>query len=261
MACCMILNEKWINQCRMLVAHCIAMTGFDPAGIAMSLYMHPCTRLLENTACLSSSCTRSKFCPLRRCIVKLCMQTHLRLGALAPCCVSNADMHGQVYDPAKVQRMLDALHSEAVSMMLFLRHVEQLQILDWHQGEPFPATRFTCSLADVSQQLRMQRSLFSQASVVPPRQPLGGSHRLRFVVQKSGTDDRQQTYLVSQMRGSTARAAELARKCSQTFGAPAIPWGAVAAELSADPGDACSSERLCRAPCPLLWQPMSRLVP
>ncbi|KAK9804560.1 hypothetical protein WJX73_010609 [Symbiochloris irregularis] len=78
----------------------------------------------------------------------------------------------QVYDPARVKRMLDAVASEAVTMMLFLRNVETLQILDWREGQQGPCLHFTSSLAGVTPQLRAQRHLFSQASKVPARHAL-----------------------------------------------------------------------------------------
>lgn len=142
----------------------------------------------------------------------------------------------QVYNPEKVQEMMDDLQKECVTMMLFLRNVESLQVLDWQQGQEGPDVRFTCSLQGITAQLRAQRALFGKASAGPPQQLVQGSHRLHFSVATVSAPAEQHTYLVSQLKGTQARALELAAKASKTFGAPAIPWGCVAARLPQDTG-------------------------
>lgn len=81
----------------------------------------------------------------------------------------------QAYNPAKVQAMLGALQAEAASTMLFLRSLEELEILAWHPGQAAPEPTFSCSLVN-PQRLRPARQLFSQAArPQPPGQEVAGA--------------------------------------------------------------------------------------
>ena len=133
----------------------------------------------------------------------------------------------QVYEPAKVKLMLDSLQSEATTMMLFLRNIERLEILDWQEGNAEPTLQFSCHIANVTSQL---------ASTTPRAQAVSGTHRLNFEVATRDAPVQQHAYLVSQMKGTQTRAVTLAERASKTFGAPAIPWGAVAASIVSDAG-------------------------
>lgn len=145
--------------------------------------------------------------------------------------------------------MLEALQADAATMMLFLRNVEHLEILHWREGEPQPALHFTCRLSNAMPQLRAQRSLFSIASAGPRNQAVQGTHRLDWEQTDMTGATQRSSYLVSQLKGTGARAITLADRASKTFGAPAIPWGAVAAQIATESGQlhqACA--------CATQWQ-------
>ena len=132
---------------------------------------------------------------------------------------------------------MEALHAEAVTMMLFLRNVESVEVLDWRQGDTAPRSQFTCSLSNISSRLRSERSLFSMATqAANAQQTVQGSHRLEFVVSSADASDEHHAFLVSQLKGTSQRVVELSARATKTFGAPAVPWGAVAARLPSDSG-------------------------
>jgi len=75
----------------------------------------------------------------------------------------------QVYGAQKTEELLGALTEEAVGIMLFLKSVESIQVLHWHQGQAEASLQFSCSIRDPTPALRASRSLFIQVSQVLTR--------------------------------------------------------------------------------------------
>lgn len=61
-------------------------------------------------------------------------------------------------DIEQVSEVLKSLAAEAVSMLLFLRRVERIEIAEWRPFSTAPETLFTCDIANISPALRAQRS-------------------------------------------------------------------------------------------------------
>ena len=157
----------------------------------------------------------------------------------------------QVYTPEKVQGMLQQLEQEAFQMMLFLKSVERLEVLHWPADATQPSTVYTCTLQDVTPQLRRQRALFLQAAAAaqshrqqavhadhprqtaaPAQAELFSMHEVTLVGHHvlSGQKEQQQV-LIGQLKAAGA-AAQMAQHASAQFGMPLIPWGSVAATLN-----------------------------
>ena len=56
----------------------------------------------------------------------------------------------QVYTAEKVQSLLSALQAEAISVLLFLKNVQRIEVHHWAPGSGQPTLMYSCSLADTS---------------------------------------------------------------------------------------------------------------
>ena len=72
----------------------------------------------------------------------------------------------QVYGKRQILALLEALQVEVVDIMLFLKYVERIEVLQWEEGQPQPKLLSACSIANPTNQMRISRSLYVQASKV-----------------------------------------------------------------------------------------------
>lgn len=61
-------------------------------------------------------------------------------------------------DVEQVSEVMRSLAAEAVSMLLFLRKVERIEIAEWRNFSAVPETIFACDIANINPTLRAQRS-------------------------------------------------------------------------------------------------------
>lgn len=71
---------------------------------------------------------------------------------------NDSKLSKQVHTVSSCRILLSDLASEAPSLLLFLKHVENIRVLEWLPGESNPRLISSCSLENVSEELRNNRS-------------------------------------------------------------------------------------------------------
>ena len=179
-------------------------------------------------------------------------------------------------------------------MMLFLKHLSSIQVYDWSEGQSAPVLTFSCTVANTSPMLKSERNLFSRVSLTfhEAAAALGNAHeddedgdarpqgrgvapsaaslaRLKqgssssFRLELTSTDyargpgsSQTRLFVVAQVAAG-GEASELALELSKHLSAPLVPWGAVAADITAEAGDGSRSliapgQAFCFLPLPAM---------
>lgn len=106
-------------------------------------------------------------------------------GPVASSSVPSTQGHGetQVYGPARILELFDALREESSRMLLFLKSVEVLEAMVWEQGDKEPRLLHACEVYSPGADLRAQRRLFLDVAANGERRgvPVAGLHQLDLV--------------------------------------------------------------------------------
>ncbi|KXZ55127.1 hypothetical protein GPECTOR_3g279 [Gonium pectorale] len=170
----------------------------------------------------------------------------------------------QVYTPESVRALLEQLCNEAFQILLFLKHIARVEVHEWPSDATGPRLLFSCHVANATAEISAQRGLFARLSAQRPSAKTGPgpgagsaaalpevlqSYRLELqrewrgpgagAAEGGGAGEgprapEHRAYVVAQMRGG-GEVAELAEQLSRHFGVPLVPWGAVAADVTAPP--------------------------
>ena len=113
----------------------------------------------------------------------------------------------QVYTPDKVQSLLHALRREVISVLLFLKNVQRIEVHHWTLGTNGSSLMYSCSLADTSSSIAAARryvaSLAVEGQLVEPARPR--AHTLVIALRDGqGKLETRQKFLISQACGGGA---------------------------------------------------------
>eukprot|EP00878_Enallax_costatus_P015942 GHUV01016715.1.p1 GENE.GHUV01016715.1~~GHUV01016715.1.p1 ORF type:complete len:293 (+),score=81.32 GHUV01016715.1:362-1240(+) len=84
----------------------------------------------------------------------------------------------QVYKPDKIAGLLQDLNQEATLVLLFLKCIQSIEVLQLMPGHREPELLFSCSVANSSPGLLLQRQLFLHASAAPADEVVAGTYKL-----------------------------------------------------------------------------------
>lgn len=87
----------------------------------------------------------------------------------------------QVYTPAAISALFDALKDEAALILLFLKSVRTIEVLELAAGQQQPQLLFSCSVANATSEVLQQRAMFTAAVAAPPEQQVSGTFKLGLV--------------------------------------------------------------------------------
>ena len=124
-----------------------------------------------------------------------------------------------MYTWEKVNALLDALKQEVVSLLLFLKNVQRIEVHQWAPGRPESSLMYSCSLQETSSSILAARRYITSlatggllGSTALPR-----AHTLAVALHDgSGNQNTLHRYLISQTCGGgiSDELAKAASKCA-----------------------------------------------
>lgn len=145
-------------------------------------------------------------------------------------------------EPSDVMVVLDDLKREASSMMLFLKHIERLEILVWNEGDSAPTLVFGCHISNMSKELQLIRKSVT-ALEEKKKDNFSGTrlsdYFLDIIIKDYSTDSSltENWAVCNQLGGSVVN--DIANNPENSL-QRLIPWGGAAACISKN-GDASLS--------------------
>lgn len=97
-------------------------------------------------------------------------------------CTALLQLHQlQIYTTDKIAGLLRDLQQEATLVLLFLKCTQSIEVLQLLPGHKQPELLFSCSVANVSPGLLLQRQLFLHASAAPADEVVAGTYKLDLI--------------------------------------------------------------------------------
>ena len=159
--------------------------------------------------------------------------------------VSNLSTHA--YTDAKVAALFDDFMQTADSTIIFLQHVEAVELYTWDDGQPQPIKIFESFVETPDRALRHQRAMLQALS--SNRAGSGAMARYSLTMTTTRGDvQAKSTWRICQMMGAGAAGEMAAKAASDRLGLHLTPWAGVAALTSAD--RALEGQAYCFLPLP-----------
>ncbi|CAI5478867.1 unnamed protein product, partial [Closterium sp. Yama58-4] len=155
----------------------------------------------------------------------------------------------QAYNAADMAALLREFEAEAVSSLLFLKHVDRVDVLEWHQGATAPVPLFSCRITSPDSSLRFHRQAFSRlarpaAAAGAPGASGGGAGAGAVASEKDSADFYEigfvcESFSQGKREGKDAEAAlgtvgRMARRAAEEYDIHLVPWASVAARVDCD---------------------------
>lgn len=86
-----------------------------------------------------------------------------------------------MYTAGSISALFADLKKEATLVLLFLKCIQSIEVLQLLPGQPEPELLFSCSVANSSPGLLLQRSLFLHASAAPADETVAGTYQLQLL--------------------------------------------------------------------------------
>lgn len=129
------------------------------------------------------------------------------------------------FSPDDMMELLKLLELESSSMLLFLKHIERIEICQWEHGSAEPQEVYAANIAQVTKQLRQLRSA---ATNIPPA-PVYSDYAMSIDCKGVDRNYVETWYVCNQLGGQ--HCSEIARDPKHKL-LRLIPWGGVAARIS-----------------------------
>lgn len=149
----------------------------------------------------------------------------------------------QAYSEDDMAALLHEFYLEAIAAMLFLKHVECVDIFDWKADATSPEKLYSCRIKSPTAEIRWHRQAFSRLSVETslvqksslPSLNLNDIFKLEFL-RESFTgikEEKAEVFLISQCMGAPmSRTAKMAVNAAKDYDIHLVPWASVAAKIS-----------------------------
>jgi sacsin len=185
--------------------------------------------------------------------------TLLRLPLRSEAQAGTSKLSDKPYTPEKIKTLFEDFQKIADTMLLFLQHVEEIELLVWEPEAKAPTPVFSVRITNVTFEVQEQRRRLSEwrphdDDDVPLDEELRALFTLELDTFDSTVDDEQvrtARWLVSQSAGGhgTEAARLAAESLDDRLAMRLVPWGGVAARVP-DEQDQLQGQIFCTLPLP-----------